>query len=208
MIYLIGGAPKCGKTTLAKALARELGVSWISADTIQNIVKVHTPTSDYPEEFPASAHRGESNDERFSKQSAKTIIEDYTTQAKSSYAALNTLVETYLVDEDDFIIEGYQVTPELVHQIYETFGRESIRAVFLVKMDPQALVANIHKTTTPNDWILRRTQKQETFPKIAAMITEYSKMVEKEARTYQLPVVSMDKNFAAQMEKAKKMLLA
>ena len=43
MIYLIGGPPKCGKTTLAKKLAGKYQIPWISADTLQNIVWAYTP---------------------------------------------------------------------------------------------------------------------------------------------------------------------
>lgn len=34
-IILIGGAPTTGKTTLAKALSRVLGLPWISTDHIR-----------------------------------------------------------------------------------------------------------------------------------------------------------------------------
>lgn len=39
MKYLIGGPPRCGKTTLAKELSSRLGVSWISTDMIDNMLK-------------------------------------------------------------------------------------------------------------------------------------------------------------------------
>lgn len=37
MIYLIGGPPKCGKTTLAKQLAKKLGIQWVATDTLEVI---------------------------------------------------------------------------------------------------------------------------------------------------------------------------
>lgn len=39
MIYLIGGPPKCGKTTLAKKLSKELGIQWVVSDTLQVVVR-------------------------------------------------------------------------------------------------------------------------------------------------------------------------
>jgi 2-phosphoglycerate kinase len=38
-IILIGGAPACGKTTVAARLSRELGIPWISTDSIRHIMR-------------------------------------------------------------------------------------------------------------------------------------------------------------------------
>lgn len=119
MIYLIGGPPKCGKTTLAKAMSRELHIPWISADTLQNIVWTYTSDENKPDLFPRSHLRGENNDESYSEHTSETIIESYLGQAKTSYDAIAMMAETYLIDEDDFIVEGYQVTPEIVDRIHK-----------------------------------------------------------------------------------------
>ncbi|MFA6503887.1 MAG: AAA family ATPase [Patescibacteria group bacterium] len=37
MIYLIGGPPRSGKTTLAKFASKKLGIPWISCDTLEVI---------------------------------------------------------------------------------------------------------------------------------------------------------------------------
>lgn len=42
MIYLITGSPGCGKTTLAKNLSNQLSIPWISANTLESIIFVHT----------------------------------------------------------------------------------------------------------------------------------------------------------------------
>ena len=43
MIYLIGGAPRSGKTILSKRIAQKNGIPWISTDTIRSIVLACTP---------------------------------------------------------------------------------------------------------------------------------------------------------------------
>jgi adenylate kinase family enzyme len=57
MIYLIGGSPRSGKTTVAKKLAAVLGISWISADTLQGLAKHFTPLSEHTKKFPINALR-------------------------------------------------------------------------------------------------------------------------------------------------------
>ncbi|MCX6712881.1 MAG: AAA family ATPase [Candidatus Vogelbacteria bacterium] len=206
MIYLIGGPPKCGKTTLAKKLATEYQIPWISADTLQNIVWVCTPEEKRPELFPHSFLRRESNDELYSKYSAKQIVENYITQGKTTYDAISMVAETYLTDEDDFIVEGYQITPEVVNRIFEKFGREQVKAVFLVKYDEHKFVQDIHKSTTPNDWVLRKTKEAATFGKIAKMIAEYSRYFEDEAERLGFQVFNMDEDFKEQLSRIEQYL--
>jgi len=200
MIYLIGGPPKCGKTTLAKKLAREYGVSWISADTLQNIAWAYTPKETHTALFPHRYLRGESNDIFYSEYSTQQIVEDYIVQGESTHDAIRMMAETYLTDKDDFIVEGYQVTPEVVDSIFKKFGTEHMRAVFLVKREEQKFVQDVHKSTTPNDWILRKTKDEATYGRIAKMIVEYSYYFEREAKKYGLHVFNMDENFNEQLD--------
>lgn len=196
-VYLIGGPPKCGKTTLAKKLSWQLFIPWISADTLQNIVWAYTPKEQHAALFPHSYLRGDGNDDFYSEHTAQQIIENYIAQGKTTYDAISMMAETYFTDEDDFIVEGYQVTPEITERIIKKFGKEHIKAAFLVKYDEQKFIGDIHKSTTPNDWILRKTKDEATYGKIAKMVVEYSRYFEKEAKKYALPFFQMDDDFQA-----------
>ena len=199
MIYLIGGPPKCGKTTLAKKLAQEYQIPWISADTLQNIAWAYTPKEKHSALFPHSYLRGESNDEFYSEHSPQQIIKKYIAQGKTTYDAISMMAETYLTDKDNFIVEGYQVTPEIVDRIFKKFGKKHIKAVFLVKYDEQRFIQCIHKSTTPNDWVIRKTKDEATYGRIAKMIAEYSSYFEKEAKKYGFKVFNMDNEFESQL---------
>lgn len=194
-IYLIGGPPKCGKTTLAKAMSKQLSIPWISADTLQNIVWAYSPKEERPTLFPHSYLRGDSNDEFYDAHTTKQIVEGYIAQGKTTDDAVSMMAETYLIDKDDFIVEGYQVYPELVNRILKKFGKEHIKAVFLVRKNQEQFVQDVHKSNTPNDWILRKTKKEETFVKIAQMVVEYSNYFALEAKKYNLPIFHMDVDF-------------
>lgn len=194
-IYLIGGPPKCGKTTLAKRMSRELSIPWISSDTLENLAFAYSRKEDHEKLFPHSYLRGNSNDEFYSNHTAEDIVQGYVEQSKTTYPAISMMVETYLTDQDNFIIEGYQVTPEIVSQVITKFGNKHIKTAFLVKHDEEKMLKDFHKSTTPNDWILRKTKKEETFVRIARMIACYSEHVEQEAKKYNLPVYATDLDF-------------
>ncbi len=201
-VYLIGGPPKCGKTTLAKTLSRTLNIPWMSSDTLENLACAYSPKEKHEELFPHSYLRGDSNDEFYAYHTAEAIVQGYVEQSKATYKAIHMMAETYLTDEDDFIIEGYQVTPEIVSRIFEEFGNENIKAVFLLKKDVEKMLTDFHKSTTPNDWILRKTKNEDTFRKIAEMIAVYSVHTEKEAGKYDFPLFEMDGDFDAAQQAA------
>ena len=206
MIYLIGGPPKCGKTTLAKKLSVQYQIPWISADTLQNIVWAYTPEDKRLVLFPHSSLREDSNDEFYLKYSSEEVVKDYIAQGKTTYDAISMMAETYLTDKDDFIVEGYQVAPEIVDRIFKKFGKEHVRAIFLVKHEEQKFIQDLHKSTTPNDWVLRKTKDEATFGKIAKMIAEYSRYFEQEAKKYGLQIFNMDDGFNEQLEAIEKYL--
>lgn len=140
----------------------------------------------------------------FSEHSPEEIIQNYITQGKTTYDAVSMIVETYLADEDDIIVEGYQVTPELVDRVLKKFGTEHIKIAFLVKYDEQKFIEDIQKSTTPNDWIIRKTKDEATYGRIAKMITRYSRYFESEAKKYGFDVFCMDNEFEKQLEVIKK----
>lgn len=205
-IYFIGGPPKCGKTTLAKMMSKKLNIPWMSSDTLENIVWAYTPKEKHEALFPHGYLRGDSNDVFYANHAPEEIVQGYVEQSKATENALSMMAETYLKDEDDFIVEGYHVTPEVIHRILKKFGMEHVRAVFLTKKNISELEKNFSKSTTPNDWILRKTKEPATFTKIADMIATYSQHTESEAKKYGLRVFETDIDFKNTMEKAMKHL--
>lgn len=201
MIYLIGGAPKCGKTTLAKKLANEIDIPWLSTDTLQNVIKPYLSKEELVKAFPSSNQNCENNDEKYLKYSVDEIVTAYQKQAKTSYAAIDMFTICEITNEHDYTIEGYQITPELAKILIDKYGQDKVKAVFLTKSDKQQLVENFEKSNTNNDWILRRTKDRKTiFPKIAEMISEYSKYFEVEANKYDFRIYNMDKHFNSKQE--------
>jgi len=200
MIYLIGGPPKCGKTTLAKKLSKELGVSWISSDTLQSVAQAYIEKKDYSERFPWSAIRketGRSNDAAYEKYSAEEIVGFYRKQAKATYPAIEMVVVSELNDGNDYIIEGYQIEPEFAAFLVGKY--KNVKAVFLIKSDKEKFVQDIKKTTTPNDWIIARTEDKKIYEKIAEMIMEYGKVIASEAQKHNLKVFNLDDEFEGKL---------
>ncbi len=209
MIYLIGGPPKCGKTTLAKKMSKQLGIPWISADTLQSIGREYSSSLELKNKYPhASMRKGNKNNDSFyNKYTTPEIIAAYRKQAKATALAIETLILCEITDGNDYIIEGYQITPSLAVKLRKKHGPDKISAIFLSKRDSKEFVRNIKKSTTPNDWILANTKKEKTFEKIADMIGQYSIYFESEAKKSDLNYIDLSQSFEAKLPQAIKILL-
>ena len=199
MIYLIGGPPRCGKTTLAKRLGRP----WISADMLESIVREHTKKTDLDRLFPKNVMRKktkDSNDLMYGAYSAVAIAKAYIAQAKASWKAIETVVECEISEGYDYVIEGHQIHPKLVAKLMKRYGKE-IAPLFLVRSDIDDIVSGCLKNKAKNDWFLQNTRDKKTYYKIAEMIRVYGEYFEKEAGKYGLKVANMDGDFEGKMAK-------
>lgn len=203
MIYLIGGPPKCGKTTLAKTLLQKYRIPWISSDTLEHIGG-SVNDKDYQKSLLSKSTK--SRDEFYATYSAKKIVAAYTGQAKATYAAIEMMVDCEINDGNyDYTIEGYHITPKLAAKLIKKFGKQKVKAVFIIQKDVEKILENIERSTTPNDWVLRDAKNKRTRRKIAEMIKEYGIQTEEKANKYKLTVILMD-NFKQGLKKAKSSL--
>ena len=210
MIYLIGGPPKCGKTTLAKQLSKKLGIQWVSSDTLQVVawkyVSKYSSKSEMEKLYPHNVLKGKTNDETYSLTTPKQIAKNYIRQARTSYDAIDMFSICEITDGNDYIIEGYHVTPQLAHHLMKKYGRKHFKTLFLVKENVDAFVKDCAKSSTPNDWIICKTKNKETLYKIAEMVSYYGGYFSQEAKKYRFKVLNMDKGFTTQLKKAADLL--
>lgn len=64
MIYLISGSSRCGKTTLAQFLSKQLSIPWLATDTLKSIVSECISSSDFNKMFPKSVMRRQTKKRR------------------------------------------------------------------------------------------------------------------------------------------------
>jgi len=205
MIYLIGGAPRSGKTILSKRLGKTLGVSWISSDTLESVVKQYIPKEKHNIHFPKDRFRTlteKSNDNMYNNNSPKEIAAAYIKQAEISWKAVETLVECMITDQEDLIIEGHQIHPKLMQELEERYGKDKIKSLVLIKNNIDDIVTTARQGKNENDWFIKRTANPETHFKIAQMISEYSIYLEQESTKHKTFTVSFDGNFEEQIAKA------
>ncbi|HBU06719.1 MAG TPA: hypothetical protein DEB09_01415 [Candidatus Magasanikbacteria bacterium] len=206
MIYLVGGPPRCGKTTLAKQMSKKFRLPWISTDTLENVAGAYWTKEELIKNRPYSELRrrdgDKSNDTFYEKYSAKKIISVLKGQSLPIFKAIEMVAVCEITDGNDYIIEGYHITPDTANRLVKKYGEEKVKVIFLTKQNAVKFARDVKKSSTPNDWLLVLTKKKETFLKVGKMIAEYSKYFEIEAKKYGFKVFNMDNNFFKQISKA------
>ncbi len=202
MFYLIGGTPRAGKTTIAKQLSKVLGIPWISTDTLESVASEYIPEETFAQLFPKSIMRretGQSNDAMYTQYSADEIKSAYFKQADGLRDALVTFIECESQYGHEYILEGYHITPGLV---LELSGKYPVRSVFVGREDLVATLKAITESTQKNDWVISKTESEETFSKIAEMLVAFSRSTKIETEKRGLQYAAMDGDFIGNVGKA------
>ena len=205
MIYLIAGAPRCGKTIIAKKLSKKLDVSWISSDTLESIVSVYTNKKNYKKLFPKKLIRQktkQSNDMMYNTYSTGEIVRSYIKQSRTSWKAIETLIDCSLKEGLDYIIEGHQIHPKLVNKIRSEHGSKNIKSLIVTRFDNDKIVSGCLKHKSKSDWFIQKTRKHDTYYKIAEMIKKYSTFFEEESKKYRIDTINVDSKFPTKLNEA------
>jgi 2-phosphoglycerate kinase len=200
MLYLISGAPRCGKTTLARQLSQALGCSHVPVDYLGSAFANYIPTSELPQRYPAWGTA--TVDERFATYTAAQIIANYRTKAATVWPGLRAFCEYALFQRQPMVLDGYQLEPGFVHELIVAYPQLPIAAVVLARTQIDLIRADLAKTTTPEDWIGQSITQAITFARIAEMVNQYSRFFLAEAACYQIASFDMDLGFHNQIAQA------
>jgi 2-phosphoglycerate kinase len=205
MIYLIGGPPRCGKTTLAEALAKRLSFPYFTLDHVTSAISPYISEHEYATKLPLRVARQEtdfSNDVFYAKYSAEQTVDIYLRQAETFWPGVENFIKYAVRDGHDLILEGWQILPRLLREVITPENRDEIKAIFLYKLDVGRIVSGLKASTARHDWVVRNTREESTFLAIAKMISHFGGRIEKEAGEYDFRGVNTDSNFEQTIEEA------
>ena len=207
-IILIGGPPRCGKTTLAQKISKAIDVTWISTDVLDDIVQKYVSGDEKDSLFPKTALRlksGGGNDEMYAAFSVENIVSAYRKQAETVHKAVESFVACAEKEDWDYVIEGYHVTPKLISKLQSEDLKVS--SIILISTKAEEAVKRSLESNVKQDWLRDKTKKQETFPKIAAMIDLYSNKLKQEAEEFNASVIDIGEDFEGKLKEAFELLV-
>jgi 2-phosphoglycerate kinase len=190
MLYLIGGAPRCGKTTFSKMLARSKNIPWISTDLIAGVVKEYSARP--------LTHGNSCVD------SPESLLQGELENAAVLWPGVRHFILSLLKWRHDYVVEGVHLLPEYVHELEQVpewaLVRDRVRIVYLVKTDEQKIVDGLRQGDKSSDWLLQCIGSEDDLRNAAKMIVEKARYIERGARAHGYRVVMTDDRFRETLE--------
>lgn len=205
MIYLIGGPPRCGKTTLARALSKRLSFPYFTLDHVTSVIAPYIPEQEYAARLPLRVAREEtnySNDLFYARYSAEQAVDFYLRQAGTYWPGVESFIEYAAGDEHDIILEGWQILPRLLRAAVTHENGDRLKVLFLYKTDVESIVSGLKAGAARDDWVVNNTRDESTFLAIAKMVSHFGAYVEGEAKGHDFRAVNTDADFARKIEES------
>ena len=190
--YLIGGAPRVGKSNLTMRLLQHTPAYATSTDALTDILRHVIDKSDVPDLF--HKNNGESAQESVQWQIKENRI---------VWSAAVDFIQRNLKNGFDVIVEGLCVMPELVKNLEADYT-----AVFLGNQsDAHFETIKTFAKNNPADWL--NDHSDEVVHEICLFNQAYSGFIQKEAQQHGLPYVEVsDTSYRASIDTAFDILVA
>lgn len=201
-VILIGGSPTAGKSYIARKLAEDLKLPWISTDTIREQMRWIVRKEDYPDLFmhgdPSVSHIDKAV-EFLTHNTAEEIVEHQNKESENVWKGVRGLIESDY-EWEDFIVEGVAILPKLVAN-QEWKIKKDITTLFLVDEDKERVRNTIF---TRGLWDEPDKYPDSVKEKEVEWVFAFNDYIKNEAQKYNFPVFSVDRK--SYIEEIKKLL--
>ena len=184
-VFLIGGAPVVGKTSLARKLSEDVGLPWISTDTIRSLMQRVVRKEDYPALFYPSMSQAK---DYLADHGPKEIIDDQNSESLAVWQGVQGILGSDYPWKS-YIIEGVAVLPKLVN---EAMGHvDNICPMFLYEDRKERIRKVIFERGL---WDDADKCSNELKEKEVSWVVMFNKFIKEEAAAYGFPLIEYKDN--------------
>lgn len=170
MLYVLGGAPRCGKSILARRFVSERRIPYFSTDFLIWALEKGAPQLDIK-------------------------FGPFLPKAEKVWPIIKPLMSVLTEDVDNYLIEGDSLLPKYVSGFQKEYKNET-RSCFVgfTNISPEDKLAEVRKySNQKDDWTKKHSDKK-LLDTIKSMI-EFSKYLEKECDKHKIQYFDMSVNF-------------
>ena len=178
-IYVVGGLPRTGKTTVCERLSHDIRIGAMETDHVRRLF-CPTPTS------KIGTHSGA----------------DIPTVTRKMRPRLESLIDSLVTSGTSFALNGECIDPYMVS---ESPYRNHIASCFMGLNDPDAAFDRIRTIADPRDWAMQQTD--EALRRILEKYAQRSRALGELCMSLELPYIDASTDFAHAQEEAYSALL-
>lgn len=175
MIYMIGGAPRVGKSILGQQVSAKLKAGWISTDLLMQVLRVK-------------------NDEGI-KTAWNAASEAVTVNAEWFFPYLERFIWGVSSMADSYVIEGVDFLPAQVSQLSKKYP---VRSVFLGYSEMTLESFNQFPGRSPGYGFLPEEMRRQ----IVHDVPLWSEFIQQEANRFGYPYIDMTGDFSSRLQEA------
>lgn len=181
MIYMIGGAPRVGKTILCQKVAANLKIGWVSTDLLMELLKVRND-------------HGMKMEWNTSPNAIKSSAEKFFPYLERFVWSVSSMTESY-------VIEGVDFLPAQVSQLSKGYP---IRSVFVGCSEMTLERFDQFPGHSAGYTFLPEEMKRQVVHDVPL----WSDFIRQEAERFGFPYVDTSDDFSLRLQEAEAMLIA
>lgn len=185
-VFLIGGAPGAGKTTLGMALARKLGIKSLTIDDLVTAALTITTAQTHP---GLHAMRKLPHVEYFTNSSIEQLKTDATLRHEATWPMVERLIQKYTSSGMGIVIDGWHLRPKWVAKL----DLANVRSAWIV-IAPTVLEERERQNATFWDESPRPAQMLNNF---LARSLWYNDFIQTEATQQKMDILYQDGQMSA-----------
>lgn len=195
MFYIIGGAPRLGKSIAAQRLMDQTKTPWLSTDVLRTVFSDIVSPSDRNKMFPFADEMG---DKKWFEKSPQEISEMQLQEARAMMPGLNSFIQHQICVKDNFILEGVHLLPSQIHELMNKPElKDYIHVVFVVASDLDVVKQGLNANTSHFNWLTGASE--EVHDVVSKFVVDFSGRIKTEAEKYNLPVIERTMSFEQDM---------
>lgn len=184
--YLIGGTPRCGKTSIALAALKVHPMFATSTDSIRYTLRDVLTKENVPDLFAAHEKFTEESIVRLcSSGKSSEIVEWQNKESRVVWKSVQRCIEGFIAEDLDILVEGVAILPEFLSQLTCEYS-----AVFVGNTDPSHVQHMLEYARSGRyDWM--SAFNDETIRQFGQFTSVFSKYLQTESEKHGYRFVDM-----------------
>jgi len=180
-VFLIGGAPGAGKTTLGIALANRVGGKSLTIDDLVSAAIAVTTPETHPD---LHAMRKIPYLEYYTYSSISQLKDDATLRHEASWPMVESIIQKYVKGETTIVIDGWHLRPNIVSKL----KLKNVWSGWIV-IDPKILEKRERKNVA---WLQGSPDPERMLENFLARSLWYNNLIKEQASKHKMNILFQD----------------